>query len=120
MTELLRGAVTLARDNRRQDRTATLLAILVTAAAGTPVWLSGHSSPGGAYLFGAMAALAAVGGLSLPPEPGRPGQPPGLRLLPAGGAGLTLALLVMGVPPLRLLWGLCAGCCVFLPLSVRK
>ena len=61
MTELLRGAVTLARDNRRQDRTATLLAILVTAAAGTPVWLSGHSSPVGAYLFGAMAALAAVG-----------------------------------------------------------
>ena len=121
VTELLQSAVTMARENQRQDRTATLLAILVTAAAGTPVWLSGHSSPGGAYLFGAMAALAAVGAyLYL-----RNREDRGSRLVYdcflLAGAGLTLALLlVMGVPPLRLLWGLCAGCCVFLPLSARK
>ena len=61
VTELLQSAVTMARENQRQDRTATLLAILVTVLAGTPVFLTRHANLGGAYFFGAMAATAAVG-----------------------------------------------------------
>ena len=61
MTELLQSAVTMARENQRQDRTATLLAILVTVLAGTPVFLTRHANLGGAYFFGAVAAMAAVG-----------------------------------------------------------
>ena len=61
VTELLQSAVTMARENQRQDRTATLLAILVTVLAGTPVFLTRHANLSGAYFFGAMAATAAVG-----------------------------------------------------------
>ena len=61
VTELLQSAVTMAPENQRQDRTATLLAILVTVLAGTPVFLTRHANLSGAYFFGAMAATAAVG-----------------------------------------------------------
>ena len=61
VTELLQSAVTMARENQRQDRTATLLAILVTVLAGTPAFLTRHANLGGACFFGAVAAMAAVG-----------------------------------------------------------
>ena len=121
VTELMRGAVAMARENQRQDRTATLLAILVTAAAGTPVLLTRHSNLGGACFFGAMAAMAAVGAyLYLRNREDRGSRRIyGCFLL--AGTGLTLALLeVMGAPARLLLWGLFAGCCLFLALSARR
>ena len=61
VTELLQSAVTMARENQRQDRTATLLAILVTVLAGTPAFLTRHANLGGACFFGAVAAMAEAG-----------------------------------------------------------
>ena len=99
VTELLQSAVTMARENQRQDRTATLLAILVTVLAGTPVFLTRHANLGGAYFFGAVAAMAAVGAyLYLRNREDRASRRIyGCFLL--AGTGLTLALLLtMGVP----------------------
>ena len=120
MTELLQSAVTMARENQRQDRTATLLAILVTVLAGTPVFLTRHANLSGAYFFGAMAATAAVGAyLYLRNRENRASRRIyGCFLL--AGTGLTLALLLtMGVPAQVLLWGLFAGLCLLLALSAR-
>ena len=120
VTELLQSAVTMARENQRQDRTATLLAILVTVLAGTPVFLTRHANLSGAYFFGAMAATAAVGAyLYLRNREDRASRRIyGCFLL--AGTGLTLALLLtMGVPAQVLLWGLFAGLCLLLALSAR-
>lgn len=120
VTELLQSAVTMARENQRQDRTATLLAILVTVLAGTPVFLTRHANLGGAYFFGAVTAMAAVGAyLYLRNREDRASRRIyGCFLLV--GTGLTLALLLtMGVPAQVLLWGLFAGLCLLLALSAR-
>ena len=98
VTELLQSAVTMARENQRQDRTATLLAILVTVLAGTPAV--------GAYLYLRNREDRASRRIY------------GCFLL--AGTGLTLALLLtMGVPAQVLLWGLFAGLCLLLALSAR-
>lgn len=108
VTELLQSAVTMARENQRQDRTATLLAILVAVLAGTPVFLTRHANLGGAYFFGAVAAMAAVGAyLYLRNREDRASRRIyGYFLL--AGTGPTLALLLtMGVPAQVLLGSLC-------------
>ena len=120
VTELLQGAVAMARENQRQDKTATLLAVLVTVIAGTPVWLTRHSNLGGAYFLGAMAAMAAVGAyLYLRNREDRGSRRVyGCFLL--AGTGATLGLLqIMGAPAVVLLWGLFAVFCLFLALSAR-
>lgn len=120
VTELLQSAVTMARENQRQDRTATLLAILVTVLAGTPAFLTRHANLGGACFFGAVAAMAAVGAyLYLRNREDRASRRIyGCFLL--AGTGLTLALLLtMDVPAQVLLWGLFAGLCLLLALSAR-
>ena len=120
VTELLQSAVIMARENQRQDRTATLLAILVTVLAGTPAFLTRHANLGGACFFGAVAAMAAVGAyLYLRNREDRASRRIyGCFLL--AGTGLTLALLLtMDVPAQVLLWGLFAGLCLLLALSAR-
>lgn len=61
MTEIMRNAVEMAKENQRQDRTAVWIGIVVTVITAVFVKLFSHSNIGGSLMMGTVIALAAVG-----------------------------------------------------------
>lgn len=58
--DLMQMARTLEKENRKEDLTATVLAIFTTVVVSLLLWLSGHGNLGGFVFFGALVSVAQI------------------------------------------------------------
>lgn len=56
--DLMKAAAELAMKNRKQELTATVLAIFTMGLFAALSWIAGFGNPGGSIFFGAIAAVA--------------------------------------------------------------
>lgn len=107
MTEMMVGAVEMARENQRQNKIATWTGVIVTVAVAALVKISSRSSVGGSLFVGMMAAIAAVGTyLFLRNREDREGgRIYGFFMLFGISASIGL-LRLTGVDPWTLVWGI--------------
>lgn len=120
VTEMMKNAVEMARENQRQDRFSLWLAgaaILVVAVLTTS---SGHTSVGGGILVGAFAALAVVGMyLFSRNREDRDSRRIYSAFMLGGISGFLMFLHLMGVDPNMIGWGIYGFLCLFIVLSNR-
>lgn len=57
---IMKMARTLEKENRKEDLTATVLAIFTTIVVSLLFWLSGHGNLGGSIFFGAIVSVAQI------------------------------------------------------------
>lgn len=56
----MKSATEVAMKNRKQELTATVLAIFTTLIIGILSWIAGFGSPGGCIFFGAIVSVAEI------------------------------------------------------------
>lgn len=59
--ELMKSSAEVARKNRRQESTATVLAVYTTTVIAILSWIAGFGNIGGSLLFGALVSVAEIG-----------------------------------------------------------